>query len=53
MLAQALGEAAAAARGVSQPVSTPEMACAAVMRALVGTAPSNDDVALLVLHRSP
>ena len=53
VLAQALGEAAAAARGVSQPVSTPEMACAAVMRALVGTAPSNDDVALLVLHRSP
>jgi sigma-B regulation protein RsbU (phosphoserine phosphatase) len=52
VLAQAMGEAAAAARGLSQPVPVPEMACAAVMRALVGHAPARDDVALLMLYRS-
>ena len=53
VLAQAMGEAAAAARGVSQPVPIPEMACAAVMRALLSRAPARDDVALLMLHRNP
>jgi sigma-B regulation protein RsbU (phosphoserine phosphatase) len=52
MVARAVGEAAAAARGVTQPVPMPEMACAAVMRALLAHAPARDDVALLALYRS-
>ncbi len=45
--------AAAAAREAPGPVSAAEAACAAVMRALVGHAPASDDVALLMLYRSP
>jgi putative methionine-R-sulfoxide reductase with GAF domain len=52
VLAQAMGEAAAAVRGRSQPVSIPEMACATVMRAMLSRAPARDDVALLMLHRT-
>jgi len=53
LLARALGKAATAVRGGSPPVPAPEMACAAVMRALLSRAPARDDVALLMLYRSP
>jgi sigma-B regulation protein RsbU (phosphoserine phosphatase) len=53
VLAQAMGEAATAARGMSQPVRISEMACTAVMRTMLSRAPARDDVALLMLYRTP
>lgn len=53
VLAQALGDAARAAGGASEAVPFPEMACAAVMRALLSHSAASDDVAMLMLHRSP
>jgi sigma-B regulation protein RsbU (phosphoserine phosphatase) len=52
-LSATLGELAGAANGTAMPWPPAEMACAAVMRALVGNAPARDDVAVLVLHRQP
>ena len=51
-LARTVGEVAAAERDVSQPVPIAELACATVMRDLLGQEIATDDVALLMLHRS-
>jgi serine phosphatase RsbU (regulator of sigma subunit) len=53
VLAAAVGQAATAAHEAPERVYAAEVACAAVMRALVGTAPARDDVALLMLCRNP
>jgi phosphoserine phosphatase RsbU/P len=53
VLARVIGQAAAAAGDASDQVAVAEVACAAVMRALVGNASASDDVTLLMLHRSP
>ncbi len=53
LLARTLGEVSAADPGVSRPVPVAEAACAEVMRALLGQELATDDVALLILHRSP
>jgi serine phosphatase RsbU (regulator of sigma subunit) len=53
-LAAVLDERIAAAAGPGPGVTEPaEDACAAVMRALVGSAPAPDDIAVLVLSRHP
>jgi serine phosphatase RsbU (regulator of sigma subunit)/putative methionine-R-sulfoxide reductase with GAF domain len=51
-VAATLGELATAAPGHGgRPAPLAEDACAAVMRALVGNAPAQDDIAVLTLHR--
>jgi phosphoserine phosphatase RsbU/P len=53
-VAATLGKLATAAPGRDgRPVPLAEDACAAVMRALVGNAPAQDDIAVLTLHRHP
>ncbi len=53
VLARAMGEAASAARAASRPVPAPELACAAVMRTLLTRASARDDIAMLMLYRTP
>jgi putative methionine-R-sulfoxide reductase with GAF domain len=53
MVAAVLGEAMGAAGRRPGMVPVPEAACAAVMRALIGSTSPMDDVAVLMLHRRP
>jgi serine phosphatase RsbU (regulator of sigma subunit) len=52
-LAATLSEQIAAGSGRGKTVPLAEDACVAVMRALVGNAPAQDDIAVLVLNRHP
>ena len=51
-LADALSQVTAGTDEAHGSLPTAEAACAAAMRALIGSAPARDDVALLMLHRA-